>query len=152
MTQHASLRQEITETFQQFQTILKTRDFNAFRALVSPDFIYTENGETLTMEELIDREQQASKGQPDSDIHWEIVDIQLVDDIATVQVQGDFTTHISTDGIRHVYAGQLSETAQLTQNDAHQWIFIAANVQVQQMTLDGQAVDAAMLDQMHRVE
>ncbi|MEM9906743.1 MAG: nuclear transport factor 2 family protein [Cyanobacteria bacterium P01_D01_bin.44] len=143
------ITQEITATFQQFQAILKVRDFEAFRRLVSPEFAYTENGETLTLQQLIDREQQASKGQPVSDIHWEIVDIQLADGIATVQVEGDFTTHINIDGTRHVYAGKLSETAQLTKNEAHQWIFIAANLQVQQMTLDGQIVDAAMLNQMH---
>ena len=145
------VRQGITETFQQFQSILEARDFDAFRSLVSADFAYTENGETFTLEQLVAREQQASKGQPDSEMQWEIKDIQLENGIATVQVEGSFTTHISAEGKRLLYEGQLSETAQLVkEND--RWCFTSANLRVEEMTLDGQPVDADMLDQMHRVD
>ena len=150
-----NIRQEITETFQQFQKILAARDFDAFRSLVAPDFAYTENGETFTLDQLIAREQQASKGQPESDMQWEIKDVQLENSIATVQVEGSFTTHITVEGKRLLYEGNLSETAKLKKEstkEPKQWRFIAVNLQVQTITLDGQPVDANMLDQMHRVE
>ena len=115
----------------------------------SPEFAYTENGQTLTLNQLIEREQTASQGQPSSEMSWEIVDIQLADGIATVQVEGDFTTHINIKGVRHIYAGQLSELAKMVQNEANQWIFVSADLRVEQITLDGQPVDADALHQMH---
>mgnify|MGYP001802177119 CR=1 FL=1 len=110
MTQ-TTARQDFSVTFQQFQSFQKKRDFDAFRSLISPDFAYTENGETFTLEQLIAREQQASQGQPDSEMEWEITDIQLENSVATVQVEGRFTTHISAEGKRLLYEGELSETA-----------------------------------------
>ena len=54
----------ITALYERFLDILERKDFEQFQEVVTPDFRYTENGHELTLQQLIEREQQARKVNP----------------------------------------------------------------------------------------
>ena len=65
----------ITALYERFLDILERKDFEQFQEVVTSDFRYTENGHEMTLKQLIEREQQAQKGQPKSTVNSQIRDI-----------------------------------------------------------------------------
>ncbi|MEM1291728.1 MAG: nuclear transport factor 2 family protein [Cyanobacteria bacterium P01_H01_bin.162] len=141
----------ITALYERFLDILERKDFEQFQEVVTPDFRYTENGHGMTLQQLIEREQQAQKGKPKSTVNSQIRDIKIENDTAFLTVEGDFTTEIEMNGNLHTYAGNVVQRISAVQQ-AGRWLFQSSEVTATQMTLDGNPVDPAALDAMHRVE
>ena len=141
----------ITALYERFLDILERKDFEQFQEVVTPDFRYTENGHELTLQQLIEREQQAQKGKPKSTVNSQIQDIKIENDTALLTVDGDFKTEIAMNGDLHTYAGNVVQKIEAVQQ-AGRWLFQSSEVTATQMTLDGKPVDPAALDAMHRVE
>ncbi|MEM6432878.1 MAG: nuclear transport factor 2 family protein [Cyanobacteria bacterium P01_D01_bin.115] len=141
----------ITALYERFLDILERKDFEQFQEVVTSDFRYTENGHEMTLKQLIEREQQAQKGQPKSTVNSQIRDIKIENDTAFLTVEGDFTTEIEMNGNLHTYAGNVVQRIAAVQQ-AGRWLFQSSEVTATQMTLDGKPVGPAALDAMHRVE
>ena len=141
----------ITALYERFLDILERKDFDQLQEVVTSDFRYTENGHNMTLQQLIEREQQALKGKPKSTVNSHIRDIKIENDTAFLTVEGDFTTDIEMNGALYTYAGKVMQKIAAVQQ-AGQWLFKSSEVTATQMTLDGNPVDPATLDAMHRVE
>ena len=141
----------ITTLYERFLDILERKDFDQLQEVVTSDFRYTENGHNMTLQQLIEREKQALKGKPQSTVNSHIRDITIENDTAFLTVEGDFTTEIAMNGDLHTYAGNVVQRIAAVQ-ESGQWLFKSSEVTATQMTLDGNPVDPATLDAMHRVE
>ncbi|MGD1943062.1 MAG: hypothetical protein ACFB0G_17340 [Leptolyngbyaceae cyanobacterium] len=140
-----------TALYERIIDILERKDFEQFQEVVTSDFRYTENGHEMTLQQLIEREQQAQKGKPNSTVNSQIRDIKIENDTAFLTVEGDFTTDIEMNGDLHTYAGNVVQKIAAVQQSGC-WLFQSSEVTATQMTLDGNPVDPAVLDAMHRVE
>ncbi|MEM9004447.1 MAG: hypothetical protein AAGE59_13100 [Cyanobacteria bacterium P01_F01_bin.86] len=142
---------EITDLYERFLDILERKEFDQLQEVVTSDFLYTENGDKMTLQQLIEREKQALKGKPKSTVNSHIRDIKLENDTAFLTVDGDFKTEIVMNGDLHTYAGSVVQKIEAVQQ-AGKWLFQSSEVTATQMTLDGNPVDPTALDAMHRVD
>ena len=141
----------ITALYERFLDILERKDFDQLQEVVTSDFRYIENGHRMTLQQLIEREKQALKGKPKSMVNSHIRDIKIENDTAFLTVDGDFKTEIEMNGDLHTYAGNVVQRISAVQQSGR-WLFKSSEVTATQMTLDGNPVDPATLDAMHRVE
>lgn len=142
---------EIKALYERFLDILQQKDFDQLQDLVSADFHYTENGQEMTLQQLIEREKQALKGAPKSTINSHIREITVNHETALIIVDGEFRTEMEVNGTIRVYEGKLVQRIEAIQQ-GEKWLFRSSNVTATQMTMDGNRVDPETLDAMHRVE